>query len=1109
MSSRDDALLRLLDFGLPDELSENQLRELGFREPARVKEGLNALRLRVDIARLVEVHRADLLRALLLSSDPDAAFVGLERWLEAGGATVCTQGQWCTDPFLSTLCAVMANTPALGEYLIRLPARTLPVLTPVIERTVAGGASWYRDLRTSVLEEQEHAKRLAALRRGRTEAMLQIAALDLCGTTKLRDTVRALSDLADACLQVALEIAVEKLRPQYGTARSITRPEKPDGFAPPPFTVLAMGKLGGRELNYSSDIDLIFAYSGEGQTEGGTRPVPYAEYFTKLSEEFMGTLARDTEDGRVYRVDMRLRPYGSAGPLVQSIEQTLTYLHNEGRTWERQAWLKARVAAGDRGLGEAMLIEASPFVFQRYLSIDAIGAIQGLKRQIEHDVMRRGLSREEVKLGRGGIRDIEFTVQFLQLLHGGHQPLVREVNTLRALERLRDQQQLTQREAETLEQAYLFHRDVEHRIQLHGDRQTHQLPTDPRARNRIAQSLGFKPRKGDATPPEVLFERERERHVERVRSVFESLFARLFPERTGVEGELSEALLAPHPDPALVAQLLPPFGLNATVENARALLDLAEDKALFTNPARTRRFFASLAPPLLKALVETGDPNASLRRFSRIAGSLGGKAIFYQSLNENPWLLRMTAKLAAWSEYLTDILVANPGLFDELVDSLRTGQSKDEERLEEELSAVAQGGDIGDTLRAYRAGEILRIGVRDLFHQVPMDQTQGELSDLAAAILRAQLRATRKAQLESRGEPRTADGRPIGFAVLAVGKFGGRELNYGSDLDVLFFYDNEGETADGLPAGPYFMELAQDLSRTLGTATSLGSLYEIDARLRPNGSKGPLATSLAAFEAYWKKGDLEDWERLALTRARFVAGDARTGERAEHKIRSAVYSPLQGKDVANHIRKMRDRLESTAEGRSLKRGRGGIVDIEFLVQYLQLIHGPAYPPVRQTNTRAGLTALVRLKKIEAPDGEELLEAYEFFGRIAQRLRVLQGLSANSLPDKDEELQKLALRAGYTDQGTAKNGSGETAKDAMGAKRGTAETTKNAMSAKSGTAETAKDAMGAKRGTAGTAMDAMSAKSGTAEAAGAQLLADYQRHTAEVRRLFEKYVVGEG
>ena len=1043
MASRDDELLRLLDFGLPDELSEAELGRLGFRDPVRVKEGLNALRLRVDIAKLVEVHRADLLRALLRSSDPDGAFLGLERWLEAGGAAACAGGTWCDGPFLEAFCAVLANTPALGEYLIRFPARTPAVLRPVVDRTVTGGRAWYGDLRAAVRRAETHADRLAVLRRGRTEAMLQIAALDLCGVSDVRDTVRALSDLADACLNCALEIAVAKLQPQYGTVRPLTRPADPEAFVPPPFCALAMGKLGGRELNYSSDIDLVFVYSGAGWTEGCSRPVEYREYFSRLGEELMAALARDTEDGRVYRVDMRLRPHGSVGPLVLSVDETLDYLQREGRTWERQAWLKARPAAGDLSLGQALLFEASPFVFSRYLTVDAIGDIQALKRQIEQDVERRGASREEVKLGRGGIRDIEFTVQFLQLLHGGQYPAVREANTLHALQRLRDQKLLARHEAEALESAYVFYRNVEHRLQLYGDRQTHRLPSDSMARRRIAKSLGFAPKKNEQATPEELFERERHRHIERVRGIFESLFAKAFREREGVEGDLSEALLAPDPDVEALAGLLQPFGLAPTAENARELLELARDRALFTHPARTRRFFASLAPALLKALAATGDPESALRRFSRIAGSLGGKATFYQSLNENPWLLRMTAELAAWSEYLTDILVANPGLFDELVDALRTGQRKDAERLEEELTMLADGGDVGATLRAFRAGELLRIGVRDLFHQVPLEQTQGELSDLAAAILRAQLASTRKAQESRRGVPRTEDGRPIGFAVLAVGKFGGRELNYGSDIDVLFFYDEEGATPDGFPAGPYFMELAQDLSRALGTATALGALYEVDARLRPNGSKGPLASSLAAFEHYWKKGDLADWERLALTRARFVAGDARVGERAEHLIRSAVYSPLRSADLAAQVRHMRGRLEDTADESNLKRGRGGIVDIEFLVQYLQLVYGPAYPPVRQTNTRAALQALLRLKKIEAADGEELLAAYEFIGRMAQRLRVLQGLSANSLPSKPEDLRKLALRAGYADE--------------------------------------------------------------AGRSAGERLLAEHKRHAEEVRRMFDKYV----
>jgi len=436
---------------------------------------------------------------------------------------------------------------------------------------------------------------------------------------------------------------------------------------------------------------------------------------------------------------------------------------------------------------------------------------------------------------------------------------------------------------------------------------------------------------------------------------------------------------------------------------------------VLTAPSRTRKFFASVAPRLLKALAATGEPEDALRRFSRIAGSLGAKAVFYQMLNENPWLLKMTAELAAWSDYLTDILVANPGLFDSLVNALQIGQSKTAAEMAAELSLITGGGDIADTLRAYRAGELLRIGVRDLIHSSSLVQTQGELSDLAEAILRVQLDDVLKAHRKIHGEVLDPAGEPVRFAVLGLGKFGGREMNYGSDLDILFFYGGEGQTSAGLPASPCFIELAQQLTRAMSQATAFGGLYELDARLRPNGSKGPLALSPDDFKRYWQAGDLADWERLALTRARFVAGDENVAERALHLLRSAVYSPLKDRStLAKEVSAMRQRLEKTAGKDDLKRGRGALVDIEFIAQFLQLLHGPALPALRQANTEEALQALIKYKKLSASDGEALLKSYAFFRLMENRVRIMHGFSAHALPQKPAELRKLALRTGYTD-----------------------------------------------------------------------------------------------
>jgi glutamate-ammonia-ligase adenylyltransferase len=967
----------------------------------------------------------DIRAALAASSDPGTAAALLERWLDAGGilSSDATEIQ-----FLKLLCMLFAATPALSEYFVRFPDRARPILSPVLARQISGGPAWSEALDERLRVATTPAAQLAVLRRVRVESMLQIAALDLTGISPVADTVRALSDLADACIDAALKYAIGRVR-SGRSSRRITPLDPNAGNDAFPFVVFALGKLGGRELNYSSDVDLVFAYSDSGP-QSSVPPL-----YTAVAEELIAALDKVTEDGRVYRVDMRLRPHGTAGALVRSLAETRNYFQTEGRTWERQAWLKARVIAGDRELGGAFLEELTPFIYRKYLSLDAISDMKALKRQMELSGQRRG--GDEVKLGKGGIRDIEFAVQFMQLLHGSEYPRLRVTNTLRALDELRRNGLLDDREGEFLAQAYMFLRNVEHRLQLHGDQQVHWLPADPAIRRRVALTLRYtdglellsarssgmgaavlpdaQKRQDHVVTAQEIFDADLQRHSNVTRNIFQRLFANLFPESQGAEAELSDLLLAPETDLQRISMLLPHFGFSQADASARELIELSREPLALMAPSRTRKFFASLAPALLKALTSTGEPDEALRRFSRIAGSLGAKAVFYQMLHDNPWLLRMTVDLAAWSEYLTDILVANPGLFDELVDALRTEQSKTLVDMSAELSRIAGGGDISDTLRAFRAGELLRIGVRDLLHSASLEQTQFELSDLAESILRVQVNHAVKELRQSRGEVLNAAGKPVSFAMLALGKFGGREMNYGSDLDVIYFYGEDGQTASGLPAVTYFAELAQSLTRAMSRRTTLGSLYELDARLRPNGNKGPLALSLEDFKKYWKEGQLADWERLALTRARFVAGDEGVGERALHLIRTAVYSPLKDtRTLSTEVVNMRRRLEESADEGDLKRGRGGIMDIEFVVQYLQLIHGPAFPPLRQANTESALKQLVNFKKIPAADGHALLEAYEFLRRMENRVRVVHGLSAHRLPGTPPAVRKLALRAGYTD-----------------------------------------------------------------------------------------------
>ena len=1016
------------------DLTDSEWAALGFAEPGRVRVVFDLLRTRPECSGFSEAQFKPVVLALSASCDPEQALSLFQNWIEAGG--VALTPSWCEPEFLKALFALFSATPALSSYFIRFPARTQPAMHSVLAREVTGGKAWQWLLSERMKLAASHGERLATLRRMRVECMLQIAALDLLLISPLNSTVRALSDLADACIGEALNIAIENVRPRLGWLPAPHQRESGGGPAPSlqqtsgvPLAIFALGKLGGGELNYSSDIDLVFAHRAAGETHGGARSVSAEAYVTALAEELIAALDKVTENGRVYRVDVRLRPHGSAGTLVRSVENSMEYFQTEGRTWERQAWLKARAVAGDVKLGNDMLERMQTFVFPRFLTHDAIADMKTLKRQIEAGVAKRGESEGEVKLGRGGIRDIEFTVQFMQLLYGSEHPGVRSGNSLRALYLLRREGLILDAESVPLNNAYVFLRHVEHRLQLHGDLQTHLLPTDPGVRRRIALSMGYADSIASAsggtsavaaTPPALTaqdaFEIDRVKHTTKTREVFERLFANLFSDKRGVDGELSDELLAPEPDLKRIAELLPSYGFAASEATARDLLELSRERLVLTAPSRTRKMFAALAPKLLKALAATGEPEQSLGRFAGIAGSLGAKALFFLTLNENPWLLQMTAELAAWSEFLTGILVANPGLFDELVDSLRTGQHKTEKDMDAELKRIASAGDISDTLRAFRAGELLRIGVSDLIHSADLEETQEELSDLAAAILKAQLADCRKEHTLRRDLLLNEKGKPVEFAVLGLGKFGGREMNYGSDLDVIYFYSEEGATTDGLPAVSYFAELAQGLTRAMAHSTALGPLYELDARLRPNGNKGPLAISLDDFKRYCVAGQLMDWERMALTRARFAAGDEGVAERALHMIRSAIFSPL--KDTAAlsaEVLAMRVRLEESAEPGNLKRGRGGVMDIEFIAQYLQLVHGPAQPKLRLTNTVHALKALMKAKKLGEDDGKALCEAYLFLRTLENRVRIVHGLSSNSLPTRPEALRKLALRTGYRDR----------------------------------------------------------------------------------------------
>ncbi len=818
-----------------------------------------------------------------------------------------------------------------------------------------------------------------------------------------------------------------------------------------------MGKLGGCELNYSSDIDLIFLYDGEGKTDG-PRPVNNHEFFEHLGREIVRLLTETTELGAVYRVDLRLRPDGQRGPMVMSLPAMLTYYDVRGRTWERQAYIKARPVAGDLELGKQFLAQLSSWIYGRYLSRADIGGIKALKRRIEQQVRGEDQVRD-VKVGHGGIRDIEFVIQFLQLLNGGDLPQLRTGNTLEAMTRLEQCGCLTNQERVLLGENYNFLRKIEHRLQILFDLQTHMMPAEDAELRKLALRMGYedRPTAALAVPPG--------HHVPMVgglpakagtpsetparagttseRSALESFLAD-YREKTSFnrkildhllhdafsDDEKSEAeadlVLDPDPQPELIEAVLSKYHFRDVKQAYKNLMALSEEKIRFLSTRRCRHFLAAIAAQLLKEVGATADPDAALVNLDQVSDSLGGKGVLWELFSFNPPTLRLYVELCAYSPHLSGILTSNPGMLDGLMDSLVLDRLPTREGLQETLKELCWAAeDIEPILHSFKNDEQLRVGVRDLLGKEDIQATTGVLSDIAEVCL-AQIAATEYQKLIAKfGRPQIGDGtragEPCDMAILALGKFGGREMNYHSDLDIVFLYDADGQTAFDFGQWSarstsnqhFFSELGQRIIKTASRLSAQGRLYEVDARLRPTGKSGSLAMTMHEFSRYYAEGWGQLWERQALCKARPVYGSPRTRRAAAAAVQRAAYGHRWRRKDAAEIREMRHRLEATVGAGDLKRGPGGIVDIEFLVQMLQLQHARRNPSLRTANTLAALHAL-REAGLMSPEEQAFFDCgYRLLRTIESRLRLMNSTARDQLPHDPMELNKLAHLLRYS------------------------------------------------------------------------------------------------
>ena len=966
-------------------------------------------------------------RAALESAAPDLALNNLERLSGLLDPPELQDVLVAAEP-CRRLLTVLGASPFLAGLLFRRPSFFAPLFA-------AGGldrskdeATMLEELRRAIPSDSSFAELQRELRIYKAGEFLRIGGRDLCGLARLEEVTGELSALAAACLQRAFEVCDRQLRADYGAALL-------DEGGEAEFTILGMGKFGGRELNFSSDIDLIYFYSSErGQTEGVADAlgqhrgrIHLHQYFVKLAELITRALGQATEDGFVFRVDLRLRPEGNSGEMANSQRSAEVYYESWGQSWERAALLKARPVAGSLALGERLLKGLEPFVYRRFLDYGMIEDIKLMKQKIDRRLSREG--ELNLKLGHGGIREIEFFIQTLQLIYAGKNPALRERNSLQALALLHGEGLIKTPDYETLRRAYVFLRNAEHRIQVVQERQTHSLPTRPEELRALARRCGF----AEYEP----FAAALEEHRRGVEEIYRQLFYTSEEElREEVRPEVA-FLFDPAADPDLVKDVLEEKGFDNPDSAYESLLALRDGPPHSHLTQRARRQLERIAPLFLQEVIDSPEPGMALVNTERFLGALRARATFYALLAENREIVKLLVSLFGTSQFLSRIFIQHPEILDSLVARSYAVSFKAGEEMEAELEGLlAEAPDYEaklDALRRYRNEEFLRIAMGDIHGQTLQGEGTTQLSTLADACLKAALAIAREELRPRFGLPCCRDaegaGHEAAFAIVGMGKLGGMELNYHSDLDIIFIYEGEGETVAapgcdqqrfrGQTNQEYFSRLAQRIISVLTLMTREGYVYQIDTRLRPSGNQGPLVTSLAAYERY-HRSSAQPWERQALTKARVVAGEKVLAARIAELTRHFVYERPVPEGFREEIYRLRGRMESeiAREGGThfnIKTGRGGMVDVEFLAQYLQILHGGERPALRQANTLRILDALSDEGVLTAADSETLASGYRFLRRLENKLRLVHDQSINQLSGDRGYLTKLARRLGYPER----------------------------------------------------------------------------------------------
>ena len=911
----------------------------------------------------------------------------LEQQLDRVAAAL--DGVKLDDDATAQLHRVLVGSDYVRDQFARNPELLVEIVASVAKPYQAG--QMVERVRSALEAVDSEESLMRALRHLRQREMVRIIWRDLNRLADLTETTLALSDLADACCDQALKWLHEDLKRDFGT------PVDENGVEQR-LVVIGMGKHGAQELNLSSDIDLIFSFAEHGETESGRRSLENAEFFNRLGKRLIKVLDTQTADGFVFRVDMRLRPFGASGPLVASFGAMEHYYQTQGRDWERYALIKARIVAGDIEAGNELLSTLNPFIYRRYIDYSAFESLRDMKQMISRENRIKG-RHNNIKLGAGGIREVEFIAQAFQLIRGGRDRQLQQRELMNILPLLPDAVGVPQVLVDELREAYLLLRNVEHAIQALADKQTQELPADELSLERIAWNLG------DLSWSEL--EQQLNAARENVSRHFADVISPVDEsggeEATESDRELAQLWDQGFEDSEALQAHLGSLGFAEVERASKTLIEFRNLRTAQVLQSIGQERLLALLPRLLTELINCPQPEQTLERVLQLIQSVLRRSAYLVLLSENPGALKQLVRLCSASPWFADKLANQPVLLDELIDSRTLFNPPAAEELGTELRQhllripeddIEQ---LMEALRYFRNAHILRVAAADITGALPLMKVSDYLTWLAEAILQAVLEIAWREMQAKYGTPQRTEGEPaeLDFVVVGYGKLGGIELSYGSDLDLVFLHDLPSNlmTAGGpreIANTVFFTRLGQRIIHILNTFTPSGQLYEVDMRLRPSGNSGLLVTSLEAFKQYQLK-EAWTWEHQALVRARPVAGSARLAEdfmAVRGEILSQRRDPtVLRQEVIDMREKMRKHLGSgeTTEGVDLKQDAGGIVDIEFSVQYLVLRHAAeASGLFEYTDNIRILDALESGGYLSEQSADALRECYKTYRSIGHR-----------------------------------------------------------------------------------------------------------------------------